>query len=137
MTLDLATLDYRRFEPSLGVPVRTSNGAPRYRLGYQLQHVAPELIPPWPLVRADLPASEFADRYRAGLDQIGLERILDRLHVIAAAEGGRRLVLLCFDDLSKPGMWCHRRIAADWLEKRTGLGVPELGPTEPDQSTLF
>jgi hypothetical protein len=54
-----------------------------------------------------------------------------------------RLVLLCYCDLNKRGSWCHRRMAAEWLEDAFGCEVPELGgpkiqgPRVSDQSTLF
>jgi len=31
-------------------------------------------------------------------------------------------ILLCYES---PGMFCHRRILADWIERHTGLVVPE------------
>jgi hypothetical protein len=44
--------------------------------------------------------------------------------------------LLCFEDLTKPGLWCHRRPFANWWLENTGEVVPEL---EPDvrQNRLF
>ena len=47
---------------------------------------------------------------------------------ITEQSGDHRLVLLCFEDLSKPGEWCHRRIFADWWKDITGDHVRELGP---------
>jgi hypothetical protein len=45
-------------------------------------------------------------------------------------------VCLCFEDLTKPGLWCHRQIFARWWTEETGEAVPEL---EPDvrQEQLF
>ena len=39
-----------------------------------------------------------------------------------------RLVLLCYEDLTKPGLRCHRRLFANWWCENTGDVVPELEP---------
>ena len=48
----------------------------------------------------------------------------------------QHLVLLCFEDLTQPGLKCHRRLFATWWHENTGEAVPEL---EPDvrQDRLF
>jgi uncharacterized protein (DUF488 family) len=38
------------------------------------------------------------------------------------ADLGEDAVLLCFE---KPGVFCHRRIVAKWLEDNLGISVPE------------
>lgn len=38
---------------------------------------------------------------------------------------GQNPVLLCYEDLSKPGEWCHRRMVAAWLEEHNTCQVPE------------
>jgi hypothetical protein len=47
---------------------------------------------------------------------------------LAFAKGhdAKGVVLLCFEDLSKPGEWCHRRAFATWWEEQTGEKVEEL-----------
>ncbi len=35
-------------------------------------------------------------------------------------------MLLCFEDLRQPGVWCHRQIVAAWIEEHLGIKVPEL-----------
>jgi hypothetical protein len=37
------------------------------------------------------------------------------------------LALLCYEDLSEPGTFCHRRMFAEWWSERTGEKVEELG----------
>ena len=49
-----------------------------------------------------------------------------RLAEVAREAGVDQLVLCCFERLTEPGAWCHRRILATWLEKRTGQVVEEL-----------
>lgn len=36
------------------------------------------------------------------------------------------IVLLCYEDLRKPDVWCHRQLLAEWIEERFGIQVPEL-----------
>lgn len=123
---DLYTCSYRQFEPSMGVAVRiTLGGARGFR--YPHEHV-PELAPTRELFKID-DRDEFERQYRARLDAKFPDpaRLAERFAAISAAHGGRPLCLLCFEDLSKPAEWCHRRtFAAIWCEW-TGQEVPELG----------
>lgn len=127
----LYTLDYKRMTTDLGVAVRTSNGAPRWKLKYPLTHAVKEVMPLWALVKAKLPHEEFAAKYEAALTDVGVDVIASRFRAIVAAEADPRLVLLCFDDLAKPGVTCHRTVFARWWERMTGEEVLELGPTGP------
>ena len=72
----------------------------------------------------------------AGSDHTAVARLL---HPITQQAGDHRLVLLCFEDLSKPGEWCHRSIFATWWKEVTGDEVRELGPVADDyeQGTLM
>jgi len=36
------------------------------------------------------------------------------------------LVLLCWEDIRKPGEWCHRTMFAEWWAEHSGQGVLEL-----------
>ena len=67
--------------------------------------------------------AEFATKYIARLERIGVERIEQRFAGISAAHDGRGLVLLCYEPAGEP---CHRRLFATWLEQQTGQHVPEL-----------
>jgi hypothetical protein len=74
---------------------------------------------------------EFEAAYRAQLDEQGVEALAARFQGIAVAGGDLRLVLLCFEDLAKPGEWCHRRMFASWWQEEAGAQVRELGPVGP------
>jgi hypothetical protein len=86
---------------------------------------------------------EFATAYRAKLEKGGLERIRKEMENISATHGGKPLALVCFEDLSKPGEWCHRRIFAVYWFEKTGDVVEELPsrrratPQPPLQEGLF
>ncbi|TVL91973.1 DUF488 family protein [Streptomyces sp. SAJ15] len=132
--LTLFTNRFQAFQRPQGVPVRITLGAPRFKLPYSLTHSVRELAP-----RRDYlsqPEPEFTAAYRADLDQLGPDRIAARLRQITQAEGDHRLVLLCFEDLAKPGLWCHRRVFAAWWKGVTGDEVRELSPMD-QQGTLI
>ncbi|MFE7277238.1 hypothetical protein [Streptomyces sp. NPDC057623] len=132
--LTLFTNRYQEFKPPQGVPVRITLGAPRFKLPYSLTHSVRELAPRRDYLSEPEPA--FTTAYRADLDQLGPERIAARLRQITEAERDHRLVLLCFEDLAKPGLWCHRRMFAAWWKEVTGDEVRELSPMD-QQGTLM
>ena len=120
------------------VPIAISRGKPRWRLPYRYR-VLGQLAPSREVFSIEDP-DEFTAAYLAQLDELGAEKAVSDLARIGTEHGGRPLVLLCFE---APGEFCHRRILADWLEERTGVMVPELGPgivpytSPPDQEALF
>ncbi|WP_406172105.1 DUF488 family protein [Streptomyces sp. NBC_00996] len=132
--LTLFTNRYQAYQPPQGVPVRITLGAPRFKLPYSLTHSVRELAPRRDYLSLSEP--EFTKAYRADLDRLGPARIAERLKEIAEAESDHRLVLLCFEDLSKPALWCHRRTFASWWKDATGDEVRELSPMV-DQGTLM
>jgi hypothetical protein len=113
----------------MGIPVRTTVGAPRFKLAYQLAGHAKLITPTRPML--GLPRGAYEVSYRGLLNAAGAERIHAELAAIHAAAGrpAAALVLLCFDRLDKPGEWCHRSMFADWWLEHTGQEVPELGAT--------
>jgi hypothetical protein len=130
---DLARLDV--------VPVGVSRGTPRFPVGYRYRRLM-ELAPdPWMLgIESD---ERFEEVYVKKLERLGVDRIMEGLTKISVEEGGKDLCLLCFEDLTKPGEVCHRRMFADWWTERTGKDVPELTSCGPShkrqdlQSPLF
>ena len=81
---------------------------------------------------------EFEWRMVVKLFDLGIERaeaILRResaLVVPGKEPRWRDVVLLCFEDVRRPGEWCHRQIVAAWLGEH-GLVVEELAdPSEVD-----
>ena len=135
--LTLFTNRYQQFKATQGVPVRITRGAPRFKLPYTLTHSVRELAPRREYFSKPLP--EFTSAYRADLDHLGPARIAECLGQVAEAEGEHRLVLLCFEDLSDPRLWCHRRVFASWWKDVTDDDVRELGPMADhyEQGTLL
>ena len=81
-------------------------------------------------------ACTFDKMYRNCLDDLGVDEASALLTHCAEQANNDRLTLLCFEELTKPGPRCHRRLFAAWWEENTGYVVPEL---EPDvrQNRLF
>jgi hypothetical protein len=127
----LFTNRYQAFRPPQGVPVRITLGAPRFKLPYPLTRAVRELAPRREYFSKS--RGEFTAAYRADLDRLGVVRIAERLEEIAQAERDHRLVLLCFEDLSDPAQWCHRRTFASWWKEATGDEVRELSPMAANQ----
>ncbi len=71
-------------------------------------------------------------KYLEHLEQKGVVLIRKCLKAIAYKAGGRQVLLCCFESLSADkvaaGQWCHRRIFADWWQKKTGHTIAELYP---------
>jgi len=108
------------------VPVGITVGNPRFKLQYK--YVSLKLLAPTGHLFHIDEKIEFTRRFRAHLDQIGVEKIRKALEKISQDNGGRGLVLLCYEDVHKKGEWCHRRVFADWWTDRTGQVIEELPP---------
>ena len=65
----------------------------------------------------------YQEAYIKILDDLGIESIQKMLEEIY---DGKPLVLLCFEDLRKPELWCHRTMFAEWYEQQTGQKIEEL-----------
>ena len=133
--VNLATCSYSEFRPAMGTPVRTTVGAPRYRLPYSLEHALPALYPTRSMLR--LPRHLYEPQYLARLRETTAPVLQQHFLAIAEVSENESLVLLCFDKLSKPAAWCHRTMFATWWTEETGEVVPELGACDDRASTLF
>lgn len=127
----LSTCGFRAFRPEMGVPVRTSNGKPRYHLNYPLMYKAECVFPRWALVKmSDM--SRFSQLYQEDLDKLDFQIFVDTFEAIAQHNAGAQsvldgmkpnLVLMCFEaDVRQ----CHRGAFAQWWNAKTGMEVPEL-----------
>lgn len=150
---ELATYKYPGFSTWMGVPVAISIGVPRWMPGIdKIKALAPYGV-------KDIPDDDdfrvaYAERLDAHEDEIKAELVR-----LSKKWPGQRLVLLCWEDLTKPDVeMCHRTEAAKWLRAR-GLAVEEIdkndapppppktlssgrlaapaAPPEPDAPTLF
>jgi hypothetical protein len=131
-----ATCRFSEFDPSYGIPVRFTLGHPRFKLRYDLAGSWPAAAPDKAFINA--PWSEFRDRYYAKLDLTGVDRFrqmarnlgIETLTLNSETDRlDKPIVLLCFEKLWEPGIWCHRTMFGEWWELRTGEDVPEYGRT--------
>ena len=105
------------------VKVRTTVGAPRWKLAYPLERCA--AVTPY----GAFGEPDWRERYIARLVEIGVDEIRRQLAEISGRHDGRDLVLLCFEDVYRDGDdACHRRAFAAWWQERTGEVVDELPP---------
>lgn len=132
--MQLFTYRYQEFQPSMGVPVRITVGYPRFPLWYDLRFSVMMLAPDSAFLRAS--RTVFEQRYEAQLIDIGVDRIRREFETIARVAEDDRLVLLCYEDLSKPGLWCHRTLFAEWWTGQTGEPITETAPPY-EQGTLL
>lgn len=108
------------------LPIRTSIGGLRWTPPYSYASIL-ELAPDraW----LNLPQDRYEPLYLDRLERLGVGRVRALLDLVVSEE--EAVVLLCFENLGKPGAWCHRRMFAEWWEGKTGDKVPEL----PDHYT--
>lgn len=63
--------------------------------------------------------SEYTRRFTEKLSKLEAVEILEELKELSQ---GKDFALLCYE---KPGDFCHRRLVAEWIERKTGIEVPE------------
>ena len=85
----------------------------------------------WPLAPSwDLLKVEDLDAYTA----IYLRDVLGRLDPakvwrdLERMAGGHEPILLCYEAVTHPWVFCHRRLVARWFEANLGVEVPEALP---------
>lgn len=121
------------------VKVSISIGAPRFPLGYNIDFTMTHLMPTAAMVKrvhqGRLSEDDYRRAYIDRLEIAGLAAIQRDFGTIYSEMPGD-LVLLCFEDLRKPGAWCHRTMAARWLESR-GMGkIEELEEVSQSEKQL-
>ena len=97
-----------------------ARGARRVTPGFR---VYSELAPgPWFI---SVSYDEYCRRYAEILAKLDPQQTWNELHTLAAPH---EPILMCWEvpPFVVPSNWCHRRLAAAWLEKALGVEVPEL-----------
>ena len=143
--IELVTVSYGEYTPSMGAPVRTSLGTPRWfphPLPLAWENVMPDR---WMLGIED--EAEYRRAYWEKLNRVGYETLLGDVEFLVDAwervDGRRpdRLALLCYEKLSKPGNWCHRTMFGQWWTDQSGSYVGEFGAMpldlDPEDPCLF
>ena len=136
--MDLATSRYQAadlIEASGRAAVGITLGYPRFKLRYPLIANLRQLAPTREMIQVD-DAHLFEEMYRNRLDDLGVGGVRELLTMCVERANNERLAILCYEDLTKPGMRCHRRLFSAWWEVNTGESVPELQP-DVRQEQLF
>ncbi|XDD52514.1 DUF488 family protein (plasmid) [Leptospira sp. WS92.C1] len=66
-----------------------------------------------------MPLREYTEKFHSKLSKLNVKNIIEELKAISDESD---IALLCYE---KPGDFCHRRLVAEWIEKETGMVVPE------------
>ncbi len=112
-----------------GTKMGITVGRPRWPLKYEMTWF-PQFGPDRSYLKADKDVYE--PQYIAKLESLGIEWVMDTLNKQSEAYGGADVVLLCFEDLRKEGEWCHRRMLAEWIERKSGIVVEEFPEIDPE-----
>lgn len=114
-------------------PVGISIGKPRFPTGYEIREQCYALAPKGFMLKMEF--EPYKEAYFQKLEDIGVDKVIgivQRLEARAADEG-KDLVLLCFEDIRKPDQWCHRTLFAEWWLAHTGEVIEELEEAEPSK----
>ncbi len=114
---------------------------PKFKTKYRIDGNIKELAPPGYLFN-EYDRARFTPKYLAAKDKIGWQVIKMQINkYLAIAEGQHKdLVLCCYEDVREPIKydivngeavnieydWCHRLVAAEWLEQYIGYKPIEL-----------
>lgn len=133
-----ATSRFAGWKSEYGVPVRTTVGAAR---GFRYPHENIPQLAPFTVFRNRqyTTVPQMIAAYTARLDGLR-DEIITSCNALARQYHGERLVFLCFDDVQKPGEYCHRTWCAAWFRERFDMVLPELtDPVKPccQQSSLW
>lgn len=118
-------------DPQKHVPLAISMGLPKFCLSYPLKDRIYILAPSRDILQIADPV-EYQKKYCEQLERYGVEKI--KRILLREQERDKENVLLCFEDIRKPGLWCHRRMFAEWFERKTGVVIDEL--EEPESPTV-
>jgi hypothetical protein len=118
----LVVVRYAAVNPHELVPIQTSIGRPRWA---RFEVVPWPAVAPWGLVGKYEDRTGFRRAYRRRLHP-RRPRILDELGGLLVAYDLWPLALCCFEDLAKPGAWCHRTYLAELLGEWLDVKIPDI-----------
>ena len=116
-----------RLNPASEMPVGISIGLPRWIPQSKYRLYQP-LAPTRQMLK--LSYHEYLPRYRAILDTLDPRKVWHDLHTLS---DGLEPVLLCYEQPPiHPDNFCHRRMAADWLEHHLDVTISEWIDNTPN-----
>ena len=120
--LDIATCSYSAYRRPMGVPIITSLGTPKW---WEDARIVAKSVQPFGVFGKYTGFIEYRTAYEDRLNSLR-HKLEAEFNELGQNYPQQTLVMLCFCDVRKPDGWCHRTMAAKWLEANFGLVVPEL-----------
>lgn len=105
-------------------PVAICKHVPTWYDGYEFLPFAPDKNLLYSYKEGRTTTEEYCKEYNLMLLEYDCCTIVEQMLELF----GNNITLLCYE---KPSKFCHRRLAAKWIESELGLVVPELGYAEP------
>ena len=119
--------------PDTYIPISVSRFPPSWYVGKQYQDLAPSAKLLMDTRHDNLSYDEYLERFRLEtLSKLDPEKVYNHLNSF-----GKEPVILCFEDLTIPNEWCHRRIIADWFNEHLNVFVPEFEKPPKNISRLI
>ncbi len=114
------------------IPVGISLDKPQLELAFQVAFFIKELAPTPEMLY--MKYDTFKAKYFQKLGSLSIDSLRKRFEKISRSccrdartiTNGNGIVLLCFEDITQPDQWCHRRMFAEWWERKTGEKIEEL-----------
>lgn len=101
---------------------------PRFPVNYRIAGNIMQIAPPGHLWDENN-RERFRAPYYSHLEKAGYPLIEEVIRTYL--EKGKDVVLCCYEDVRKPGEWCHRLVFAEWWYEKTGQKVEELHDPSP------
>jgi hypothetical protein len=123
---EILTASWRAALPDWVTPIGISRSTPRSRRGYRRLRA----LEPGNWFRSVTPA-RYLELYRSILERLDPAEVHDQLIAF-----GDNAVMLCWEsasDCNAGKTYCHRHLAAQWLEDRLGIKVCEVGHPNLDR----
>ena len=101
---------------------------PKFTVKYQISGNIMQIAPPRYLWNENN-RERFREPYFRHLEKSGysvIEAIINRY-----IQFGKDIVFCCYEDVRKPGEWCHRLVFAEWWYEKTGVRIEELRDSSP------
>lgn len=102
---------------------------PRFPVKYRISGDIIQIAPPGYLWNEN-DRARFREPYFRHLEKSGYPVI--GAIIQSYLDEGKDVVLCCYEDVRKPGEWCHRLVFAEWWYEKTGQKIEELPDPSPD-----
>ena len=101
---------------------------PKFPVKYHISGDIIQIAPPGYLWNEN-DRERFRAPYFSHLERSGYPAI--RRMIQNYMDAGKDVVLCCYEDVRKPGEWCHRLVFAEWWHNKTGERIEELPDPSP------